>query len=250
MSLSPKQKPAQYYRVEIKRYPAMSTEDELAMFAAYQKKRTKKRKEEIVRQYLCWAAEVACRYCGPRMSKSDAISAANHGLMLAIEKFNPEEGKRFTSFSYFAIRREVLRALGSSYLVNPEPSVDIARHEYAASDRTPADEQKLKATRAAIYSHVSTSVGCGSADFRDEEPVEIDCRDSVERASLVAALKAHLPKLPKGLRRVVELKYFGKELTFVAIAVKLKCTPDHARWLHSRALKKLQKLLRPVTKEL
>jgi RNA polymerase sigma factor (sigma-70 family) len=244
-----KEKQAPYYKVAITRYPPLSTDDELALFAEYRKRRTAKRREKLARQYLYWAAELACRYCGPRMSKAEAISAANYGLMQAIEKFDPAEGKRFVTYSYFAIRREVLYALRDSYVVNPESGLWASKYQYDVSSRTPEDKQRHEVERRAVFDNVSAPSSIEPTS--EDRFVEEDCRGVVERDSLLTAMRAALPGLPKELRDVIELKYFTlKGATFVELGEKLGCSKDLARWRHARALQLLQKALRPVAKEL
>lgn len=251
MSFPKKEKPEQYYRVDITRYPALSTEAELSLFSEYRRRRTAAKREKIVKQYLYWATELACRYCGPRMSKPEAISAANFGLMQAIEKFDPAEGKRFVTYSYFAIRREVLYALRDSYIVNPESGVWAAKYRYSCSARAPEDTLQFRKKRAKVFEQISSCAPI-LPGVVDEFPSGEDLIETAESASLLEALRATLPHLSKELRAVVELKYFneGKPLTFVEIGTRLGHTPDHVRWLHSRALVALKKLLRPVKKEL
>lgn len=250
-------KPAPYYRVDIRRYPSLSTEDELALFVSYRKRKTAVKRDKLVRQYLYWAAELACRYCGPRMSKADAISAANYGLMQAIDKFDPNEGRRFVTYSYFAIRREVLYALRDSYVVNPESGLWASKYRFNTSQKTPDDAQKLNEERKTVFENVSAPVAIGLpgtsglSDAQVIESVESDCRAEVEGNSLREALRAALPALPVELQTVVELKYFTQPpATFIEIGEKLGCSKDHARWLHTRAMTALQKALRPVAKEL
>lgn len=262
---APKQE--QYYRVDIKRYPALAAEAEIALFVDYRKRRTALKREAIVRQYLYWAAELACRYCGPRMPKADAISAANFGLMQAIEKFDPDSGRRFVTYSYFAIRREVLYALRDSYVVNPESGIWASRYRFKISPQSPEDAAQHKQECREVFESVSSlfptpgpgsdfqsrSIGCAEFDgLSPEEFSEDDRRGDVEKASLLEALQGALPSLPKELRTVIELKYFNgdRPLSFSDIGRKLKCSKDHARWLHSQAMKSLRKILRPVQKEL
>lgn len=244
----------QYYRVDITRYPALTTEDELALFVDYHKRRTAVKREKIVRQYLYWAAELACRYCGPRMSKAEAISAANYGLMQAIEKFDPAEGKRFVTYSYFAIRREVLYALRDSYVVNPESGLWASKYQFSLSPRESNDIARHKKERREVFDNVgaTTEIGLHATGDDNNLSAEDDFREAIEQGSLLEILAEALPALPQDLREIVDLKYFnnGKPLTFVEIGQRLRCTADHVRWLHARAMKSLQKLLRPLQKEL
>lgn len=246
---------APYYRTEIIRMPALSTEDEAALFAAYRKRRTAKRREAIVRQYLYWAAELACRYCGPRMPKADAMAAANHGLMLAIEKFDPSLGKRFVMYSYSLIRRQVLYALRDSHVVNPEPAIKSLQYQYNKTERTPEDRKEFERKKKAVFSGMSSDLPIAgpAGGFPERESLQDESEDRRDVESLVETLREHVDKLPADMRDVVRLRYFpesGPGLTFPEIGKKLSCTADHACWVHGRALVLLHHMLRNVKKEL
>ena len=255
-------KPEQYYRVNPVRPPSLSTEDERALFTDYHRYRTPAKRDRVVRQYLYWAAELACRYGTKHISKADAISAANFGLMEAIERFDPKAGRRFVTFSYFAIRREVIAAVRASYVIDPTPGLDAARYQFNTSPKTEDDDKRLRQARVKVFTDIARTLAMnggtsGGADVPPGEKVgkelqEDDARPEIENASLLEALKAALPSLPAEWRRVVELRYFndGKPLTLVEIGHRLNCTADHARWLHALALKHLRKTLRPVKKEI
>lgn len=245
-----------YYKVEIARYPALSLENERDLFVDYRKRRTAKKRDAIVRQYLYWAAEIACRYCGPRMPKADAISAANYGLMLAIDKFDPAGGRRFVTYSYFSIRREVLNALTDSYVINPESGVWAAAYRFKQSAQSPEDLAKWKKDRRWIFNCAGAPRPCGGpAVVRADEPGEDfigpDIREDIEQTSRLEAMKQAAQSLPPEMRAVIELKYFndGNSLPLVAIGKKLKCSVDRVRSLHTQALKLLRKSLRRLQEE-
>lgn len=237
-----------YYRVDITRYPALSTADEIKMFEGYRRQRTPAKLDQIVKQYLYWAADLACRYCGPRMPKADAISAANLGLMQAISTFDPSRGRRFVTHSYFAIRRQVLQALYQTYDIDPEPGICAARHRYNATDKTSTDREKFDEDCRKVFSNISHTEQPGEHD----EFVESDSRGRIELESSIQLLRDELPSLPDDLRHVIELRYFspGGVLTFIEVARRLHIAPDRARWLHGRGLKKLRELLKSVRDEI
>lgn len=243
--------PAPYYRVEITRYPALTTEAEAELFADYRRRRTAKKLDVIVKQYLYWAAELACRYSGARLEKADAISAANYGLMRAIETFDPSLGRRFVTHSYFSIRKQVLLALYQSFPVNPEPGIQALRHTLNKSGRTEADVQAFAERSKQVFSEVAQSgaaAPCDAGVFALDD--HQDTRADAERQTLRDALSAALHLLSDDMRRVVELRYFSpRGATFVEIAKVLKCKTDHAAYLHDRALVLLRRPLTKVRKE-
>lgn len=254
-----------YYRVEVKRANPLTLEQEAALFTAYLKRKTAKRREEIVRQYLYWAAELACRYCGPRMPREDAISAANLGLMQAIEDFDPTRGRRFVTHSYFAIRRSVLSALRDTYVVNPASGVNVARHQFNLSPKAPEDLQEfLKAKRKIFdragsttqcdvleHSNVNAPKGSGHGDSKldrfaggtENKMLESDLeeRDSVEDFSMIAVLRVRIAGLHEPEKTILTMRYLSEDTPhFKEIGRALKMTEDHCRYLHNRALAKLR----------
>lgn len=254
-----------YYRVEVKRANPLTLEEEAALFTAYLKRKTVKRREEIVRQYLYWAAELACRYCGPRMPREDAISAANLGLMQAIEDFNPALGRRFVTHSYFAIRRSVLSALRDTYVVNPASGVNVARHQYNLSPKAPEDLQEFLQAKRKIFDragstkqchvleHANTNApkGSGAGDPKPDRftggtenkalESDVEERDSVEDFSMLVVLRSRIANLHEPEKTILTMRYLSEDTPhFKEIGKTLKRTEDNVRYLHNRALAKLR----------
>jgi len=55
--------------------------------------------EQIIEKYLVFARMFAKRTAHPYLTKDEAISAANIGLLAALERFDPSRGIQFASFS-------------------------------------------------------------------------------------------------------------------------------------------------------
>lgn len=247
----------EYYSERIERLTPLSFEDEREMFVAYRRRRTAKRREEITRRFLYWAAEIACRYCGPRMPKADAISAGNLGLMQAIEDFDPDKGKRFTTHSYFAIRRTVLVALRDTYTVDPSPGINAARHVFNKSEKTDADNKTFMDAKRKVFDQVG-GVELGNQDQfgrktdragspeNDEEPLSTeDCRAEADRSSMLEFVRAKIAILPPIERTVMTKRYLGdKTPLFREIGAQLDLEEDHVRYLHDRALEKIREALK------
>lgn len=240
----------QYYKVEIKRPVPLTAELEVELFTRYRRRRTAAKREALVRQYLYWPAEIACRYCGPRMPKEDAISAANLGLMQAIEDFDPTRGFRFVTHSFFHIRRSVLNALRETYVVNPSSGVNVARHQFNLSPKAPEDVKKFESAKRKVFEASAASVQVDK--FRPDHgeshdsPVreltpELPARDPVEQSSMLEFLKDRIAAMHNPERKILTLRYLSEDTPlFKEIGERMKMTEDHVRYLHNRALTRLR----------
>lgn len=242
-----------YYATEVERKAPLSAADEVSLFNAYRRRKTKAIREKIVDQYLYWAADMACRYCGPRYAKSDAISAANLGLMLAIDKFDPACGKRFVWWSFLYIRRAIVDDMRTnSYLINPYPALNAAKYSFHKAGKTPEAAEALKASRAQIFEAVGSTESlepkAGSArEELDESTILGDeqltpCEvPAIENRSMLAAIRRKLSSLEPQERKIIRLRYLGpKTIFFKDIGVRLRLSKDHVRYVHDRAVLKLR----------
>ena len=91
----------------------MTKAQELAAWKA--RKRSPRAREKLVRKYICYAFKLASKFKGPRLDHDEAVSAANAGMMEAMERFNPKGGAHFTTFSAMFIRRHLINALIQTY---------------------------------------------------------------------------------------------------------------------------------------
>ena len=232
-----------YYALPVDKPAPLSTADELALFRADRRRRTARVRAQIVKQYLHWAADLACRYCGPRFSKEAAISAANLGLMRAIESFNPDKGTRFVTHSFFPIRQAIIDDMRTeSYTINPYPALNAAKYLYQKAGKTAAAREKLHTDRAEILESVNTVKNLtADNDTRSEN----DARDSVETSSLISVIREKVGLLAPQERRIVRLRYLGTDtMIFREIGEKLGLEEDHVRYVHDRAILKLRNLLK------
>lgn len=242
-----------YYRNKLPSTKPLSPAEEAELFAAYRRKKTMQLRERIVRQYLYWAAEIACRYCGPRMSREDAISAANLGLMEAIENFDPARGNRFVTHSYFPIRRSVFNALRGTYVVSPASGINVIRHRYNRSAKTPADRERLVAESRKVFDCAGSVLSATTLDA-PPSPGEKDRprplngeglgRDPLEDRSMLEFIRRQISSMPRLERRIFTLRYLGTDTPrFCDIGKKLRRSKDHCRYKHDLMFAQLREML-------
>lgn len=117
----------------------MERSEELRLFRV--RRRSAVARDKLVRRYLCWAFKIAAKLKGPRLEFDEAVSAANAGLMEAIEGYNPDSGYMFTTYSAIIIRRHVINALIATY---PVKISDHLRKKFAERSRMdPKELEKL-----------------------------------------------------------------------------------------------------------
>lgn len=97
--------------------PITKDQEHLA-FIRYFKRKTRRDRELLIRQYLLWAFGMAAKFRGPRLCFDEAISVANSGLMEALNGFDPHKGYRFTTYATFVVRRHLIEAIVGTYPVH------------------------------------------------------------------------------------------------------------------------------------
>src|ERR1700733_3532799 len=82
-------------------------DDEL--LAAYYEDRDTNARDELVDRFMPFARKLALRYIHSREPLDDLVQVACVGLLNAIERFDPEQGKKFTAFAAPTILGELKR---------------------------------------------------------------------------------------------------------------------------------------------
>jgi len=99
----------QYFR-EVSRYRLLSREEERKLAkSAY--KGDEKARDALVKANLRLVISIAKHYVDRGLSLSDLIEEGNLGLLKAAEKYNPDEGCRFSTYASWWIRQAIKRAL-------------------------------------------------------------------------------------------------------------------------------------------
>ena len=84
------------YLIEIGQYPLLDGSQELELARRY-RDGDESAKEKLILSNLRLVVNIAKNYQNTHLSISDLVSEGNLGLMVAVEKFNPDLGYRFST---------------------------------------------------------------------------------------------------------------------------------------------------------
>ena len=98
------------YFKEIDSIPLMTREEEYEL-AVKAKQGDILARDRIVKANLRFVVSVAKKYQSSAFELNDLINEGNIGLMIAIDKFDPEKGYHFISYAVWWIRQTILKAI-------------------------------------------------------------------------------------------------------------------------------------------
>lgn len=215
-------------------YVPLTAEEEQNLFGAFYSKNDLVARDRLIQSHLKLVAKLALRISGREgLRDEDAISAANFGLITALESrcFKPSRGQRFSTYVRKYVLGQVMKALAARPWGSPVPPA-TSSHAYEA----------LMTGQL----HDMESVHSSNDGGRVES--EIDSDEEIHRLRYSQALSL-LAKLPKAEQRTIRDHYF-KGLSFSDIARSRKGNPSREgiRKAHNRGIEKLRKTLERLEK--
>jgi len=102
--------PIKAYLKDVRPIPLLTAEEEVTLARLVQKGDQKAR-AKMIRSNLRLVISIAKRYVNLGVALSDLIEEGNIGLMKSVEKFDPERGFRFSTYSAWWIKQTISRAI-------------------------------------------------------------------------------------------------------------------------------------------
>ncbi len=103
------------YLKKIKTYPILSQEEEYLLAVKYKKEKKQDAAHKLINSHLRLVVKVVAKYRGYGISMSELISEGNLGLMYALEKFEPEQGFRFSTYALWWIKASIQKYILNSW---------------------------------------------------------------------------------------------------------------------------------------
>lgn len=254
-----------YYK-EAGEYPLLSKEQE-NLLSDRVRGGDEEAVKELVQSNLRLVVKIAQDFQGRGLDLQDLISEGNIGLCTAARKFDPDKGAKFSYYSSFWIRQNILRAIAntgrlirvpvctldkyfkiSSFISNykkehnREPSNSLVAREFNLSKKRLL--QILESTDRAIP--LDSKVGeDGETRLHELIPEEESLRPDMtldereKKESIVSALKKLNPREREIIINRFDLNGKGKK-TLEKLGQEYNVTRERVRQIENKALAKLK----------
>lgn len=259
----------QYLR-ELRKYPPLPPEEEREL-AVRAQQGDKQAQDKLVRHNLRFVFTIAKKYQNRGVLLEDLVAEGNIGILRAVEKFNPEFGVKFISYSVWWIRQSIRAALAEgqrSVRLPLNRATQMARIHRAQkkflerSGKTPTPEQLAEETDVPI--HVVKNLLAIKRDtlsldatelpeFGGEKGIPLSERIAAEEGTeelldarfRIMDIDRALSYLPSRDQKILRLFYGldgGPEHTLEEIGFLLGITRERVRQLRDRALTRLREM--------
>ncbi|HKW15129.1 MAG TPA: RNA polymerase sigma factor RpoD/SigA [Candidatus Krumholzibacteria bacterium] len=255
------------YLNEIRRYPLLSREDEVAL-ARKARAGDMQAQEKLDRSNLRFVVSIAKKYVGNGVPLEDLINDGNVGLVKAAERFDPERGFKFISYAVWWIRQSILVSVSenSRMIRMPMNRVGLAQKATKISRKLEQDlgrdpdaeelAKELGVTREEIEEVTTFSQATLSLDqpVHDEgnettfvDQIVDDRNASPDQGAYEDSLKRDMDRALESLtdrERTILVRYYGlngvKARTLEDIGKEMGYTRERIRQIKEQAIDKLR----------
>jgi RNA polymerase primary sigma factor len=256
---------AMYLR-ELVRYPLLSKEEEYNCAKHFRQYHDLESKQKLVNHNLRLVINIAKRFNNSGVTLMDLVQEGNIGLMVAVEKFDPDLGFKFSTYATWWIRQAIMRYIANSsrlirvpvhaheglYKYNKfvkdwkesnyqeplPPLSEIAKHIDISEDtlKTCIASDNIVSLSKPVGEEQDTTIGDFIAD-------NTDITKEAEQESLSDSINQLLGSLKEREREILILR-FGlngqRQHTLEEVGQMYGVTRERIRQIEAKGLKKLK----------
>ena len=254
------------YLKEIRQFPLLSIEEERELIDRIGHGDMSAR-DRLVESNLRLVVSIAKKYQNNGLTLMDLIQEANIGLLIAVEKFEPERGYRFSTYASWWIKQTISRALdnksklirlpayvveGVNKMKNVERALTIALGREPTLEEVAKemglDEAKVKKLRESSKEISSLDVAVGDDDEATMGELIADTssltpEESMENQTRPEVLDTILGTLEDREGDVIKYRYGlmdGEPRTLEEVGQIFGLTKERIRQIEAKALRKLR----------
>lgn len=248
---------------DIDKYPIYSGDEQIAL-AKKMKNGDTKARESLINSNLKFIVTCAKKYQGQGVPLMDLIQAGIYGLILSLDKYDPDKGYKVISFAVWYIRREIIRALCNygrtiRYPVTYISKITKVKKAYENfvenNGRDPSDEELINLTNLTQKQYKSTIINksyCQSLDTVITDDNKLTLEDIIpdnSNSSYDPFAKEYIEKsinlILNEREKFVINRYYGlngyTEKTIKEIAQELGLGEERVRQIRKNSIIKLKK---------
>ena len=257
-----------YYLKDIRKTPLLTfeQEQELAKRVALGDKEARAR---MIEANLRLVVSIGKRYINRGLPFSDVIEEGNLGLIRAVEKFQYQQGFRFSTYAWWWIRQSIeLAIVNQVRMIRLPVHVSESVNKYSRTVRNLSQQLGREPSAQEIAGEMKISVqrvravaqlvmdGC-SLETRIGDQEEETLKDVLSDANAPSSVKAYddgcrqkhinewISRLPATERKVIGLRYgLNREeaQTLMSIGVQFGLTRERVRQIEQQAINRLKNL--------
>lgn len=263
------------YLQEIGRFKLLNEEEEISL-ARRIAVGDQDAREEMIQSNLRLVVSIAKNYSNCGLVLLDVIAEGNLGLLKAVERFNPDSGRRFSTYASWWIKQTIRRALSSkvknvrvpTYMAEmvsrwKRVSMELAQElSRAATPEEIADEMELNEERAGAVrkaigaSHSSSISSLGRGRGEDDDLDELlaqagkryDANDNYSAGDDETKLEILMSCLEPREQMVVRMRYGidrdeAQTLDAIGDTFSPPITRERVRQIETQALRTMLRIL-------
>ena len=263
------------YLKDIRPIPLLTPEEEIDLTRKI-RKGDKEARNKMIRSNLRLVISIAKRYVNLGVPLSDLIEEGNIGLMKSVEKFDPDRGFRFSTYSAWWIKQGVSRAIidqgkmirvpvyMNEEILKYKKTIEKLTHKLKRIPRVGEVAKRMKVSVDRIRELDRSIAKMSSLDAPIGDSGEGQIKDIIEDVNVAspdAQLEVFFDKeraigflelLNARERKIVELRYGledGNTHTLAEIAKTLGVSRERVRQIEAATIKKIRQIVQQKEQE-
>ncbi len=253
---------------EMGKYPLLTKEEEVEL-AHKIKNGDKAARQKFINSNLRLVVNIAKHYIGRGLQFQDLVQEGNIGLMIAVDKFDPEKG-RFSTYATHWIKQAIFRAIGdqsrtiripihygeliskvnkatrkltSELERNPTPEEISKELDGEITPKKVMEVQKMAQEPISLQTPIGEEDETELSDFVEDKEHLSPVQNLNERSNSESLLKIMEEVLNPTEQKVIMLRYGyidGKEWTLEEVGKEFNLTRERIRQIQAKAENKLK----------